>query len=285
MFGDWSNTHIYSDILFYTLFLLGINTTLWIFSLILKKTWPVDFIWSSWPILHLGLLIYYDHDSNPSNTPELSEILSFALVSVWGIRLTSNFAISRSGIGHEDWRYAQMRQDFGKHFWWISLFSVFLGQTLFMFMGCLSLFNIVRNHEISFYTNTLFGGIIIVSAICIEAISDLQLNDFIKLRQLKRTEKTVFDQGLWSYSRHPNYFGELSFWIGLWVMGGASIHSLSGLGPVFMTALFVGISIGLMETRQLARKQDEWVTYTQRVPSSLIPIPLWLAKILLGATD
>ena len=47
-----------------------------------------------------------------------------ALVVLWGGRLTLNF-VSRGGIGHEDWRYTAMRSQFGAHFWWVSLFSVF----------------------------------------------------------------------------------------------------------------------------------------------------------------
>lgn len=61
--------------------------------------------------------------------------------------------------------------------------------------------------------------------------------------------------GLWKHGRHPNYFGEIQFWWGIWIMYAA----LNGfdwfiLGPIAMTALFLGISIPLMEQRQLANK-------------------------------
>ena len=67
------------------------------------------------------------------------QLITCVLVALWGYRLTHNF-VARGGIGHEDWRYADMRRQFGAHFWWISLFSVFLGQTLFLFAACLPLY-------------------------------------------------------------------------------------------------------------------------------------------------
>jgi steroid 5-alpha reductase family enzyme len=61
--------------------------------------------------------------------------------------------------------------------------------------------------------------------------------------------------GLWKRGRHPNYFGEILFWWGMWVMY-ASLQGFDGFigGPIAMTALFLGISIPLMEKRQLKNK-------------------------------
>ena len=47
------------------------------------------------------------------------------------------------GVGHEDWRYSDMRRTFGRHFWWASLFSVCLGQATFLFRACLSLYGVL----------------------------------------------------------------------------------------------------------------------------------------------
>lgn len=121
-----------------------------------------------------------------------------------------------------------------------------------------------------------------------------------------------------AWSRHPNYFGEWLFWVGLWLAGGAEslLIGWSTLGPLTMTALFLGISIGLMEKRQADRKGyvcrvrltsvDEWrkgrclVTfevacyvwcicdslawqaYVKQVPSSFVPLPPALARQVCG---
>ena len=66
------------------------------------------------------------------------------------------------------------------------------------------------------------------------------------------------------------------------MMGGASVTSVSVLGPLLMTTLFVGVSVGLMETRQRARKGQEWDAYAARVPSAIIPMPPSVARLLFG---
>ena len=91
--------------------LLLVNVALWVLSLILGKTWPVDFIWLSWPIYAA-----FDAVSRVDGDWTTRQIAVLALVTVWGLRLTLNF-ISRGGIGHEDWRYTNMRTQFGSAFW------------------------------------------------------------------------------------------------------------------------------------------------------------------------
>ena len=249
--------------------LAAVNVALWVASLFLGKTWPVDFIWSTWPILHCGYLLLV-HDSR-----SVGGVLALVLTTIWGVRLTYNFAVTRAGIGHEDWRYQNMRRDIGPtHFWWVSLFSVFLGQSCFMFVGCLSFHAITRGAGlVPFWSRTVAGASITSVAILIEVLSDQQLNAFIKARREKRTEGRVLNKGLWSMSRHPNYFGEFMFWFGLFIMGGARLNSLSFIGPAAMLFLFLGVSIELMEARQRERKGAEWEQYVKDVPSAFFIWP------------
>ena len=90
-------------------------------------------------------------------------------------------------------------------------------------------------------------------AVLLEAHADRQMDAFVAARSssssssslsLRRRrnpnqkhEAVILSTGLWACSRHPNYFGELSFWWGLWIMGGCS-PGLTLLGPVLMTLLF-----------------------------------------------
>ena len=248
--------------------LAAVNVALWVASLFLGKTWPVDFIWSTWPILHCGYLLLQQHSS-------VGGVLALVLTTIWGVRLTYNFAVTRAGIGHEDWRYQNMRRDIGPtHFWWVSLFSVFLGQSCFMFVGCLSFHSIICGAElVPFWSRTVARASITSVAILIEVLSDQQLNAFIKARREKRTEGRVLNKGLWSMSRHPNYFGEFMFWFGLFIMGGARLNSLSLIGPAAMLFLFLGVSIELMEARQRERKGAEWEQYVKDVPSAFFIWP------------
>ena len=125
------STTTYDDLALHAWWLLGINVALWVASLILGKAWPVDFIWSSWPIAHVLHIIY----TTPHATGSADAVAVAAVVTVWGLRLTYNF-ISRGGIGHEDWRYTDQRAQFGpKLYPVLSLVTVFLGQSGFMFAG------------------------------------------------------------------------------------------------------------------------------------------------------
>ncbi|MBI5546954.1 MAG: DUF1295 domain-containing protein, partial [Deltaproteobacteria bacterium] len=86
----------------------------------------------------------------------------------------------------------------------------------------------------------------------------------------------IVNTGLWKYSRHPNYFGEVSFWWGLWLFGVAS-DPASALwtlaGPVAMTGLFLFISVPMLDKRSLERRPG-YAEHRRRV-SALIP---WFPK-------
>ena len=249
--------------------LLGVNVALWLSSLWLGKAWPVDFIWSSWPLAHAFLLM------RPGWHMRWREVLALAVIVVWGVRLTANF-VSRGGVGHEDWRYTDQRKQVGAtlgcgHWWWISLFSVFLGQSIFMFAGCLSLHPIFLAQPAP-APLALLGVAVSATAVCIEAIADAQMDSFQRRVQRevrlgsKGSGQAVLDDGLWALSRHPNYVGEWLFWLGLWIAGGATVRSFAALGPLLLLALFLCVSIGLMEERQLARRGKAYRQYQRAVP-------------------
>lgn len=250
---------IYQGIESHAAALAAINTALWLVSLAIGKAWPVDFIWSSWPILHALWL------SGGSPT------LPLALTAVWGLRLTANF-VRRGGIGHEDWRYTEQRKTLGRHFWWVSLMSVFMAQSAFMFLGCLSLYPATRVPDVP-RRLSLLGAAVCLGAVGLEAGADAQLDAFTRRRTAGLTAETVCSTGLWRWSRHPNYFGEWGFWLGLWICAGAVPCSWSSIGPTALLLLFQGISIGLMENRQIAHKGHEYLEYQHDVPSAFFLLP------------
>jgi len=95
------------------LLLLGMNFFLYLVSLYLVNTYPVDFVWSMYPPFLIYLIYFRSIPVDPV-IPRM--LVVFPLIMVWGFRLTSNF-LGRGGIGHEDWRYADMRVKFGKVRW------------------------------------------------------------------------------------------------------------------------------------------------------------------------
>ena len=167
----------------------------------------------------------------------------------WGWRLTRNWAITFKGIGHEDWRYTKYRDRHPLVFHTINLFGLNMMPTLVVFAAMLpglKLFEIAVPANILTY----FGCIVCIASATIQLIADKQSHDFRAAHPGQ-----VCNVGLWKHGRHPNYFGEIQFWCGIWIM----YASLNGIdmyigGAIAMTALFLGISIPLMEKRQLANK-------------------------------
>ena len=258
--------------------LLGYNIVLWLLSLCLGKAWPVDFIWSTWPLAHALLLLHPWTSSDPVDfvsgaAARWRDILALVAIVVWGVRLTANF-VRRGGVGHEDWRYSEQREKVsaslgGGHWWWVSLFSVFLGQSAFMFAGCLSLHPIFPPRQVVHPASAplfLLGFGVCAAAVWVEARADAEMDTFAAMPRTAREAVPVLRTGLWALSRHPNYFGEWSFWLGLWIMGGAQLASWSVLGPTALLALFLCVSIGLMEDRQVMRRGDAYRDYQFTVP-------------------
>ena len=98
---------------------------------------------------------------------------------------------------------ANMRKQFGVHFWWVSLFSVFLGQTAFLFIPSLSLYGALHGNE-PLNVMDWVAFCIAVSAILLETLADMQMDTFQHARLEKRTEAIMIDRGLWLLCRHPN---------------------------------------------------------------------------------
>ena len=118
----------------------------------------------------------------------------------------------------------------------------------------------------------LVATAITLGEIIIESLADRQLYNF---RSKRENPEQFITTGLWSYSRHPNYFGEVSFWWGLFLFSFASNPLFWGfiIGPISITSLFLGISIPLMEKRNLHTKPS-YDKYIEQV-SVLIP---WFRK-------
>jgi steroid 5-alpha reductase family enzyme len=128
----------------------------------------VDFIWSNFPIFQAAMI----YSRSPSGDKD-RQIATLCIICVWGFRLTHNF-YARGGIGHEDWRYTDMREQFGKHFWWISLFSVFLGQTIFLFAPSLSIYGAMGSEDPMGAADWM-GLAVCVIAVLLETVADTQV--------------------------------------------------------------------------------------------------------------
>ncbi|MFX1494104.1 MAG: DUF1295 domain-containing protein [Promethearchaeota archaeon] len=253
------------------IFLADISATFFIFivSCIFKNSSFYDPYWSVAPTV---ITIYWLFNPQGSKIIFLRQIIILLLVFFWSIRLTYNWARQWQGLDHEDWRYANLRVEKGKFFWLVNLVGIQLMPTILVFLGCLSLYPALSIRINSFNYIYIIALSITLIAIIIETAADQQLYKFIKNRE---DSTKIINKGLWKYSRHPNYFGEILFWWGLYLFALATEISFWWMiiGPISITALFYILSIPLMEERNLSRKPD-YIQYKKTV-SKLI---LWFPK-------
>jgi steroid 5-alpha reductase family enzyme len=145
--------------------------------------------------------------------------------------------------------------------------------TMMVFVGCLSVYPAVSTGTTQINFLDIFGILITLGAIILETVADIQLHKF---REEESNQEKVNDVGLFSYSRHPNYFGEICFWWGLFIFGisADSTYWWTIIGPLSITLLFIFISIPIMEKHN-AKKRSSYAEYMKKV-SFLIP---WKRKI------
>lgn len=229
------------------LFLADVLATVvvWGFGLLYENVSVYDPYWSVFPPIAFLLWAFY------TDIWSVPVILLLIASWYWGWRLTRNWVITFKGIGHEDWRYTKYRSQHPLVFHIINLFGLNMMPTLVVFAAMLpglKLFETFAPANILTY----LGCIVCIASATIQLIADKQSHDFRAAHPGK-----VCNVGLWKHGRHPNYFGEIQFWWGIWIM----YASLNGIdmyigGAIAMTALFLGISVPLMEKRQLANKPD-----------------------------
>lgn len=216
----------------------------WIYDIIYENVSVYDPYWSFAPPVMFTL--YALHEGQFT----LPVVLLLLAVLYWGIRLTCNWARSFKGMGHEDWRYAGYRAKLpGTRFELLHFSGFVLMPTLLVFACMLPGF---RMWETGAPANgiTWLGFALCLAAATIQLVADNQSHRFRAANPGR-----VCNFGLWKHGRHPNYFGEILMWWGVWTMY-ASFFGLDWLvlAPVAMTALFLFVSIPMMEHRQLENK-------------------------------
>lgn len=246
------------------MFVFDISTTILIYicSVIWHNSSIYDPYWSAIPMaLSIWLAII---------TPALSVWHSIFLIvfNIWGLRLTLNWIRTTDGLDWEDWRYKRFRDNNNPFMWqFLNFTGIHMMPTLLVFAAFLPIFNIF---EMELDAWSLIGDAIILIGILLEYFADQQMARF--LRETK--EKVTCNTGLWKYSRHPNYLGEIMIWVGVFVVMIVNDVTLwyFGLGAVLMILLFNVVSIPMMEKRQLQRRPD-YKDYQKKTSRLLLWFP------------
>lgn len=197
----------------------------------------------------------------------MRSILLVAMTTIWGVRLAVYLAWRNHGKD-EDPRYKAMRDYRGNSFWWVSLFTIFGLQGAVMWLVSLPVQ--VGQADVTPLSVLNYGGMIVWTlGFLFESLGDYQLARF---KSNSEAEGQVMDQGLWRYTRHPNYFGNALIWWGIfWVSASSSTFWLA-ISPILMTFLLLKVSgVALLE-KSLATRSEEYRDYIRRT-STFIPWP------------
>jgi steroid 5-alpha reductase family enzyme len=198
------------------------------------------------------------------------QALVLGLVALWALRLTWNWARGWSGLRHEDWRYVDMRESSGGRYWLVSLLAIHLFPTGVVLLGCLPLWLALAEGGRPLGGLDALGAALVLGGTALEYFADNQLRRF---RLAGPPPGSTLESGLWAWSRHPNYLGEILFWLGLATFGlaAAGFRWWAWLGALAMLAMFRFASLPMIEKRMLARRPG--YAERQRRVSLLIPWP------------
>lgn len=235
----------FSDIMRYLCADAAATVIVFAFGLVLKNASLYDPYWSvAPPVLYLCFLL-------DKGFADAADFVMLGVLLVWGIRLTLNWIIGWRGLDHQDWRYTMLKEKNPKIWFLTNFFGINMMPTLIVFANMAPAY-LSATASKSIGILTVLGAAVCLLAILLQIISDSQMRRF-RLSQ----QGGHIASGLWKYSRHPNYLGEVMLWWGVYIMmlGAAPQYWWAVVAPVLMTLLFVFISIPMMEKRLLATKQ------------------------------
>ncbi len=254
-----------------TSFLMGFATN--------DYSW-VDRFWSITPVIYVWILAWH-------GWPDIRLIFAAVLVTLWGARLTYNFARKGGYSDKEDYRWAELRKIVRNKTLWqlFNLFFISFYQHILILLFSLPVYIIYINRGKPPENIDIFFSILFLAFLVIETIADQQQWNFQQDKKAAAgsaakaegdISRGFLTHGLFRYSRHPNYFAEICIWWTVYFLG----CSASGIwlnwscaGAVLLTLLFQGSTV-LTESIS-SRKYSEYSIY-QKETSKIIP---WFIKI------
>ena len=234
----------------------------------LKNSSCYDPYWSVLP--PFLVLFWFFAAADVDGVDDGRAVLLMIVVFVWAIRLTGNWLHDWPGLHHEDFRYAPLRDGAGKLEAVVDFAAIHLFPTLIVFAALVPAYAVLARPGEPVNWLDIVAVVVGIGAPILQFVSDAQMRAFIKVRQPGQ----AMESGLWAWSRHPNYFGEISFWFSLAFFGIAGAPEdwwWLIAGAIAMTVMFQAASIPMMEKRSLARRPT-YQDIIDRVPR-LVPRP------------
>jgi steroid 5-alpha reductase family enzyme len=229
-------------------FLLWGYMSLWFLISLFKRrndvadvAWGLGFVLLAWTSFFL---------SGSSGT---RGILVGSLVSVWGLRLAWHIHARNQGKA-EDYRYAAWRREWGTWFYLRSYAQVYLLQGTLLFLVSMPVMIINKSEGKALNVLNGIGVCVWLFGFLFESVGDAELARFAK-DPLNKGK--LLQSGLWRYTRHPNYFGEVAQWWGIWLLApGVPDSSFAIIGPLSITVLILKVSGIPMLEKKMAENPD-----------------------------
>lgn len=238
-----------------------IYMTVWFFvSLIIKRNDFVDVAWGLGFVVIAWVMF--------SRRPSLQLSLAAMLVTIWGTRLAVHILL-RNLKKDEDYRYKQWRKDWGKWFVARSFVQVYMLQGLLMLFVSAPVIFLGRNGLDTILPIHFFAVALWTFGFFFEAVGDYELRQFIKNPANKGK---IMQDGLWRYTRHPNYFGEVTQWWAIWLISFGSAWFIPAIiGPLTISTLILKVSgIPMLEAKYKGNKKFE---IYRKQTSKFFPMP------------
>ncbi|NCA80441.1 MAG: DUF1295 domain-containing protein [Sphingobacteriia bacterium] len=231
--------------------------------------WGASFVVNAWFALLISSLVN-------NAWPSVPAIVVTVAVTIWGMRLSS-YLFKRNWNKSEDYRYVTMRNNLvGKKYPRLTAFlKIFMSQAglsiLVSTVLIVTINGVVLANDWLVYSLTIAGGILWIIGFIFESLGDAQLRSFISKPE---NRGKIMDQGLWAYTRHPNYFGESLMWFGLGVVGLSVAYGYIGfVSYLLITTLLLFVS-GIPLLEKAFKDRPGFAEYAKRV-SVFIP---WFPK-------
>lgn len=238
-------------------------TTFYFLAMLGKNASIVDIGWG------MGFVLISTVVLGRSDDISYLQLLVHILVTLWGLRLATHVFLRNLGRP-EDWRYADWRKDWGKSYPWRSYLQINMLQGLMMLLIAAPIYISALeagDSDLTFWASA--GTAVWLIGFFFESVGDYQLRRYIKGG---KTKGRIMRYGLWKYTRHPNYFGEVTQWWGLFIaLAGASFWWLGIISPLVITYLMLKVS-GIAMLEKKWDKVKEYQDY-KKITSAFFPWP------------
>ena len=213
--------------------------------------------------IYIPLMIKYNNFS-------VGAFIYLFAILFWSVRLTINFIKGFDDLSYIDWRYKMLKEKSGPFYQIVNFTGIHMFPTIVVFLASIPAYLYIMN-DMTFEPLNIIGLLIMTFATIIELVSD---RDMRKFKEVRTSNKEIINIGLWKYSRHPNYFGEIMFWYGValtFILSNIGMW-YSIIGAILNTLLFIFISVP-MEENHLKEYKEGFEEYKKK--NVFLPIHLF----------